>query len=263
MLIQGNFVGTNATGSAAIPNANGIAAAQADESRIGGSALKGLDGLLSAGKGNLISGNLQDAIRLANCRNYVVQGNLIGTDTSASLPIPNLGRGVYIFAFSNGHLIGGQLPGERNVIAFNGGAGVVVGSNASDTSFGDRISGNSIHDNAGPGIDLGSDGVTADDAGDGDTGPNGLQNYPVLSAAFSDGISTQIHGTLDSLPATMFSIEFFGSPSCDSSGNGEGQTFLGEGLRDHRLVRQSELSGVGGFRIGRSGRHGDRDGSRR
>jgi hypothetical protein len=157
-----------------------------------------------------------------------VQGNLIGTDTSASLPIPNLGRGVYIFAFSNGHLIGGQLPGERNVIAFNGGAGVAVGSNASDTSFGDRISGNSIHDNAGPGIDLGSDGVTADDAGDGDTGPNGLQNYPVLSAAFSDGISTQIQGTLDSLPATMFSIEFFGSPSCDSSGSGEGQTFLGE-----------------------------------
>lgn len=218
MLIRGNFIGTNATGSGAIPNQNGIAVAQADESTIGGAA---------AGEGNIISGNLQDAIRLGNCRNYVVQGNLIGTDSSGSLPIPNLGRGVYIFVFSNGHRIGGQLPGERNVIAFNGGAGVTVGSSASDVSFGDRISGNSIHDNAGLGIDLGGDGVTTDDPGDGDAGPNGLQNYPVLSAALSDGISTQIQGTLESLPTAAFEFEFFASPSCDSSGNGEGQTLLG------------------------------------
>ncbi len=135
MVIQGNFVGTNATGSEAIPNANGIAAAQSDEAKIGGSA---------AGEGNIISGNLQDGIRLGNCRSYVVQGNLIGTDSSASLPIPNLGRGVDIFALSTGHRIGGQLPGERNVIAFNGGDGVAVGRDASDGSSGDRISGNSI-----------------------------------------------------------------------------------------------------------------------
>ncbi len=70
--------------------------------------------------------------------------------------------------------------------------------------------------------------MTANDPEDGDTGPNSLQNYPVLSAAFSDGISTRIQGTLDSLPATTFAIEFFASPSCDPSGNGEGQTFLGE-----------------------------------
>lgn len=157
-----------------------------------------------------------------------MQGNLIGTDASGSLAVPNLGRGVDIFAVSTGHRIGGQLPGERNVIAFNGGAGVAVGGNASDGSFGNRISGNSIHDNAGPGIDLGSDGVTANDPEDGDTGPNKLQNYPVLSSAVSDGISTRIQGTLDTLPATTFSIQFFSSPSCDPSGYGEGQTFLGE-----------------------------------
>jgi len=217
MVIQGNLVGTNATGSGAIPNANGIAAAS-DEAKIGGSA---------AGEGNLISGNLQDGIRLVNCRNDVVQGNLIGTDSSASLPIPNLGRGVYIFVLSNDHRIGGQIPGERNVIAFNGGAGVVVGRDASDTSSGNRISGNSTHDNGGLGIDLGSDGVTPNDTCDADTGPNHGQNSPVLSSVASDAISTVIQGGLDSLPTTTFSIEFFSSPSCDPSGYGEGQRFLG------------------------------------
>jgi hypothetical protein len=219
MVIQGNFVGTNATGSRAIPNAIGIAAAQADEARIGGSA---------AGERNVISGNQQRGISLANCRNYVVQGNLIGPDSSGFLPIPNGGPGIYIFVSSNGHTIGGQGPGEGNVIAFNGGAGVGVGRDANDGSSGDRISGNSIHDNGGLGIDLGSDGVSANDPGDGDSGPNNFQNFPVVSSAVSDGITTRIQGTLDSLPATTFAIEFFGSPSCDPSDYGEGQTFLGE-----------------------------------
>jgi hypothetical protein len=218
MLIQGNLIGTNATGAAALSNLIGIATGQADGSKIGGA---------EAGEGNTISGNQQDGISLANSRDYVVLGNRIGTDRSGVLPVPNLGRGISIYALSTGHEIGGQGPGERNVIAFNAGAGIAIGRDAFDGSADDRVSGNSIHDNGGLGIDLIGDGVTANDAGDGDSGPNNLQNFPVLAAATSNGVSTGVRGSLNSSPGTVFTIEFFASPVCDGSGNGEGQTFLG------------------------------------
>jgi hypothetical protein len=217
-LIQGNLIGTNATGSAALPNLVGIGLAQSITNKIGGSAI---------GEGNVISGNSQDGIFLANCQNHVVQGNFIGTDSAGLLPIPNLGHGMSIFAFSNGHTIGGQGPAERNVVAYNGHAGIAVGRDALDTSVGNRFSGNSIHDNGGLGIDLGADGVSANDGGEGDSGPNNLQNFPVLFAATSNGVSTGVRGSLNSSPGTAFTIEFFASPVCDGSGNGEGQTFLG------------------------------------
>ena len=221
MFIVGNRIGINAPGSAPLPNGIGIAAAQADGTRIGG---------LGAGDGNVVSGNLADGIRLANCQNYLVQGNFIGTDSRGLLPIPNLGQGISIFAGSSGHRIGGLSPEERNVIAYNGQAGVAIGRDAFDTSVSDRVSGNSIHDNGGLGIDLGSDGVTVNDSGDGDTGPNNLQNFPVLSSATSNGLSTRIRGSLNSSPGRTFTVEFFASPACDGSGNGEGQSFLGATL---------------------------------
>ena len=219
ILIQGNLIGTNAMGSKAIPNLIGMPLAQADGSRIGGSA---------AGERNVISGNQQRGVSLANCRNYVVQGNLIGPDSSGFLPIPNGGPGIYIFVSSNGHTIGGQGPGEGNVIAYNSGTGVAIGRDAGDTSRGNRVAGNSIHDNGGLGIDLGSDDVSANDPGDGDRGPNNFQNFPVLSAALRDGASTEVRGSLNSSPATSYTIEFFMNPACYSSGNGEGQIFLGQ-----------------------------------
>jgi len=84
----------------------------------------------------------------------------------------------------------------------------------SDTNPGLRnsILRNSIYNNAELGIQLGADGVTLNDLGDGDTGPNALQNFPVItSAAISNG-----------------STPIFGSPAPDPSGNGEGKTFVGE-----------------------------------
>ncbi len=218
-VIQGNLIGTDAMGSKAIPNSIGVAAGGSDGSKIGGSA---------AGERNVISGNQRSGVSLANCRNYVVQGNLIGSDSSGFVPIPNGGPGIYVFGSSNGHTIGGEGPAEGNVIVYNNGAGVAIGHDAGDMSEGNRVVGNSIHDNSGLGIDLGSDGVTANDPGDGDTGPNNLQNFPVLFQVLSDGASTEVRGSLNSLPATSFTIEFFASSACDASDNGEGQNLLGQ-----------------------------------
>ncbi|HEU4597021.1 MAG TPA: DUF4214 domain-containing protein, partial [Pyrinomonadaceae bacterium] len=86
---------------------------------------------------------------------------------------------------------------------------------------------NSIHSNGALGIDLSPTGVTANDAGDADAGPNNLQNFPVLSSATLAGGALSVAGTLDGTAATQFRVEFFANDACDASGNGEGRTFLG------------------------------------
>jgi titin len=154
-----------------------------------------------------------------------VEGNLIGTDPSGTASLGNVLDGVLFQSGPSSDPVGGTVTG--NIIAFNGAAGVAVGPDRNDTSSGDRITRNSIHDNGGLGIDLGSDGVTPNDPGDADSGPNGLQNFPVLTSAVSSGATLAVSGTLESAPNTTFAVEFFSNSSCDSSGFGEGQSFLG------------------------------------
>jgi Ca2+-binding RTX toxin-like protein len=79
----------------------------------------------------------------------------------------------------------------------------------------------------GLGIDLADDGVTPNDAGDADPGPNDLQNFPELTYAGSGSGRTRIEGTLAGQPSSQYLIEFFSDTSCDPSGFGEGRTFLG------------------------------------
>ena len=69
--------------------------------------------------------------------------------------------------------------------------------------------------------------MTANDAGDGDTGANGLQNFPVLVSAYRSGTDTKVTGSLDSTAGTSFRIEFYSSPTGDSNGHGEGAVYLG------------------------------------
>lgn len=213
-VIQGNFIGTGASGTAAIPNRTGIIIEQTFSTTIGG----------TGAARNIVSGNTSGILIFFGSNETAVDGNFIGTDITGSLPLGNTGNGISIRLFSTNTTVGAGGP---NVIAFNGGAGVAIGSGVTDTSAGARISRNSIHDNGGLGIDLATDGLTANDPGDPDAGPNNLQNYPVLSAASSNGVSTGVRGSLNSSPASSFTIEFFASPACDGSGNGEGQTFLG------------------------------------
>ena len=85
------------------------------------------------------------------------------------------------------------------------------------------LSGNLFFANANLGIDLGNDGVTINDPGDGD----GRQNFPVLTSATSNSTSVTIAGSLNSTANTTFTVDFFANESPDPSGFGEGQVFLG------------------------------------
>jgi hypothetical protein len=94
---------------------------------------------------------------------------------------------------------------------------------------GNRILSNSIFSNGlasgsgfAGGIDLGANGPSANDPADTDTGPNRLQNFPVLSSAKTISGTTTIEGTLNSRPRELYTIQFFSSPSGE-----EGQTFIG------------------------------------
>lgn len=215
-VIRGNFIGTDSTGK--LDRGNGVTGVGllSSNNTIGGTA---------AADRNLISGNDFGGISIVSstAAGNVIQGNLIGTDDTAVATLQNTGTGIRILGGS-GTLIGGTVSGAKNVIAFNSGAGVLLTSGAGS---GHAIVGNSIHSNGGLGIDLNNDGPTANDTNDADTGPNALQNVPVITAAISDTNSTTISGTLQSTPNKSLVIELFSNTSADSSGFGEGQTSLG------------------------------------
>lgn len=219
--IQGNFIGTDKNGTAALGNGTGIVLTSLSNNNvIGGTA---------AGTRNLISGNSTHGIQFAfsGSNTNDIQGNLIGTDVSGTLNLGNGGDGIRVSsANSTNNTIGGTTPGAGNVIAFNTGNGVGISNDATEVS--NAIQGNSIFSNSGLGIDLALNGLTANDAGDPDTGPNNLQNFPMITSVTSSGGTTTVQGTLNSTPSTSgYRIEFFSNDACDGSGNGEGQTFLG------------------------------------
>jgi hypothetical protein len=183
------------------------------------------------GAGNVISSNHSSGVQISGAQGTVVQGNLIGTDASGASDLGNGAHGVLIEEFNTYHAtdnaVGGIAAGAGNVISANGSAGVRI-SGAS--SIGNLAQGNSIFANSGLGLDLDLLGLTTNDVGDGDAGPNNLQNFPVLTSATTGDGSIEIAGDLNSAAGTEFRLEFFVSSSCDSSGNGEGEAFLGSGM---------------------------------
>ncbi len=195
--IQGNRIGTNAAGTEALPNDYGINAGNHPGLLVGGD--------FDAGEGNLISGNLTDAVFIAS-PGAVVKGNTIGTDFVGLEGLGN-GRGIELDTSAVDATVGGITDGEANVIAYNG-TGVL------NYGLRNAIRGNPIFFNAGLGIDNVPAGVTKNDAGDLDSGANALQNFPFISSVDYVGVQVTVHGILKSSPSTTFDLDFYESPSC-------------------------------------------------
>jgi hypothetical protein len=202
-VVQGNYVGTDVTGTAALGNAGaGVA--------VSGSASGNFIGGTDPAAGNIISANSLDGMDFfSGTSENTVQGNLIGTDVSGNQGLGNGLNGVHLEDTSDNNLIGGTDPGAGNLIAFNGNDGVLV-----DTATGNAIRQNSIHDSGNLGIELVN-------------GGNNNQAFPLLTSAISDGSSTTIVGTLTSTPNTTFILEFFANGAPNPSGHGEGESYLG------------------------------------
>ena len=230
--VVGNYIGTNAAGTVAVPNGeHGIMLYGGRRNHIGGAA---------AGAGNVISGNTLDGVFLFGLlgpvtTNNQFQGNFIGTNALGTGPLPNRGHGVELLhEIVTGNQIGGAEPGAGNHIAFNLGDGVLLQPDSPGVNnvVSNPIRANSIHDNRGLGINLRPFGeppstVTPNDFQDPDPGPNRLQNFPVLTSAVVQPGQTTLAGTLNSTPNSPFALDFFRSPAPDPSGYGEGQQYLG------------------------------------
>ncbi|MBI3242468.1 MAG: CSLREA domain-containing protein [Chloroflexi bacterium] len=244
--IEGNFIGTDVTGL--LPASNGFVGVNVftNDNLIGGPT--------SAAR-NVISSNGSTGIAFQFSSGNSAQGNLIGVGADAVTFLPNFvasvpggageGWGIFIGNFSTGHTIGGSIAGAGNLIAGNVSDGIEILDGAStiegntiiqNAGSGVEISGasttgnvvraNSIFDNDGLGIDLLGDGVTANDEFDDDTGPNNLQNFPVLGLAIPTSGGITISGELSSSGGS-FTLDFYASASCDLSNFGEGQRHLG------------------------------------
>src|SRR5262249_49891959 len=120
---------------------------------------------------------------------------------------------IEVFA-ADDNTIGGITGGLGNEVAYNGQQGVVIYIFGPPIS-GNSVRGNSIHDNAGIGIDLGLDGTTPNDVGDADDGANHLQNFPVMSGV-AYGANTHVSGLLNSTPSTTFQLDFYSNPPCSN-----------------------------------------------
>jgi hypothetical protein len=216
--ILGNYIGTDVTGMAALGNSlSGVLVENGSNNRIGGT---------EDGAGNLISGGHGDGVVIVGSFSIgnEVLGNRIGTDATGAPTLGNQGAGGGIVD-GRGNAVGGTAEGAANLIAGNRDEGWVI---LGQTANRNPILGNAMYDNGMLGIDLNwPDGVTLNDPGDADTGPNNLQNFPYLSSVAASPSGITIEGALDSTASTDFRIEFFTSTVCDDSGYGEGERFLG------------------------------------
>jgi FG-GAP-like repeat/Right handed beta helix region len=276
MKILGNFIGTNAAGSAAIPNGgfglkisqqnpnllidhnvisgnsggglqfcckNGTASSVISNNLIGtdatGANALGNNGIglsISSGStggfthdatitGNTIAANSGHGIFSDNSYSIIIQNNFIGTNASLSQTLGNGGDGMRAVGAFRFNRIGGA--GAGNTIAFNAGSGINLAvQDISSTE--NRITGNAIFSNGGLGIDLGGDGVTANDECDGENGVNTLQNYPIISAVSLSGASNvRIVGNVNTTANQSYTLDFYANQTADASGFGEGRQFIG------------------------------------
>ena len=231
-LVQGNYIGTDATGTVGLGAGDGIYVGPGSGITFGGA---------SAGQGNVISGNGGYGLHMASpgcagtISGNVIQGNLIGVDATGASPLGNTQGGLLLGCPSNGNQIGGTATGAGNVIANNGapgpGAGVGVFLDSS-AGTGNSIRANLIYANKGIGIALAFSDPNPNDLLDGDTGPNNLQNFPIISSAVPGSGNTQITGALHSTPNTTFDLDFFSNDACIPFPHEylEGRIYLGSGV---------------------------------
>jgi titin len=255
-VVQGNYIGTDVTGTAALSNGYNIDIGS-NNNLVGGT---------TPGAGNLVAASPNYGIHIIGSGN-VVQGNHIGTDVTGTVALGNR-RGVWLSGTAFGatnNRIGGTAPGAGNLIAGNN-TGILIDQSNGNVVQGNRIgtdatgttslgnngngvllSGVSASNNTIGGTGSGAGNTIAFNANDGVlvdrgtgnailgnavfangnlgielvNGGNHNQAAPVITSATTDGSGTTVSGTLSSTANTTFTLEIFANSVCDPSGSGE------------------------------------------
>ena len=233
-IIQGNFIGSDVTGTVPMGNeGRGVAIHSGSNNFIGG---------VQPGAGNLIIANRATGVRVVSGTGNVIAGNWIGLTAAGSYQygVTSNARGIQFRSDGNtavsNYVIANLFDGilfyagsasqnlvQGNIVIGNGlhGIGVVTGT-------GNTLLSNQILDNGYLGIGLSNetfDQVTPNDPGDNDSGTNGLQNFPVIASASTSGA---VSGSLNSKGNQTFTVQLFANPACDASGHGEGGYYIGQ-----------------------------------
>jgi hypothetical protein len=226
-VVEGNYIGLTADGTAS-------------SGQIGPAGI-----LVRESSGTVIRGNVIGGIRVMGVNHYQGQlfgwgieveggstsdteivGNRIGTSADGASPVPNL-NGVRVgpwfgFTYPANTTLGGTDPGDGNTVAFN----ERVGARVEFDATGVAVLGNAFFENGGLGIDLDSDGATANDLHDPDEGANRFQNHPAIASAVLSGGALAVTYVVDTAPANAtypLRVEFFeADPDAE-----EGLRFLG------------------------------------
>lgn len=265
-VIQGNRIGTDASGSFAIPNQVGVTVREdAANTALG-----------VPGVGNLISGNSARGVVVFAFEGGVtatrIQANVIGLNAASTAALANGGDGIQLSGPVSGTLIGGADAGMRNMISGNAGHGILIGPGSGGNVvqqnwLGLAGDGSSVLGNGGDGLRIQSGGVhvvranrIVGNGGDGiaaaardhalrensihgnaglgiELGADGVLANDAgdgddglqnypLISAVESGGTTTLGGTLNSVANTTYRIEFYSNASCDPSTHGEGQTFV-------------------------------------
>jgi uncharacterized repeat protein (TIGR01451 family) len=206
-LVEGNFIGTDVTGTAALYETDGVELANDSGDTIGGT---------TAGAGNLISGNTFHGISVGlgsqETTDSVVEGNSFGTDVTGAMKLSNsfaATTGAAVELIGSGDKVGGSAAGAGNLIALNGFNGVEVAHGTDNL-----ISRNAIFGNQG-GIRV-------------DSGANPGVTAPVLTAAtVNPDDSVTVQGTLQNeTPGEALTIELFANATNYAAGQEQGQSFV-------------------------------------
>jgi len=227
--VAGNYIGTNAAGTGALGNFNGVTVDTASGNTIGGTA---------AGARNLISGNTRGVI-MFGATGTVVAGNYIGTDVTGAAALGSAGNGVVVGNGSTGNTIGGATAGAGNVISGSAHAGVsitdpgtnanvVAGNEIGTDAAGDAAIGNGV----GVGIDRGASGNTV--------GGTGAAARNLISGNTGDGV--EISSTYSSTTGNVVEGNYIGT-------NGAGNAALGNGV-GVGIDRAAKANTIGGTTTG-------------
>ena len=216
--VVGVYVGVDETGTVAEGNDVGIVVT-GPANLIGDPSLTG-----TLQSRNLVSAN---GVGVALLSDGSASGNVIRrTSVGLSLtgtPLPNTSHGMRVVDAPNTR-IGGSSVVERVTIAFNGGDGLRIEGAA---AVGVTARYTSIHSNGGLAIDLGGDGVTPNDPGDVDAGPNDLLNFPVIESVTWTGASAATVGHFDGAAGQTYTVDFYANGTPDASGHGEAELLVG------------------------------------
>ena len=183
IVVAGNYIGTDVTGTLDEGNDNHGILVNADDCTIGG---------LSVADRNVISGNGNSGVEVNSASRSILIGNYIGTDKDGLNPLGNDTRGIGV---RRGSTIGGSDPGARNVISANGGHGIEITAGSS------VIRGNYIGIDAGGTTGLGNSlrGVNISGASNNTIGGLVPAARNVISANGDEGVMITGSGTTGNL----------------------------------------------------------------